>query len=139
MEIESAFEADVAVLSSSNCETATTTAAASAPASGTTIYSLNVSRLATILECKLARNDVAENTVHIRQTGHVVIEADLTSAEAVDDNGTSDPSIVKQLVITSIVNSLKNVDCDLPPLKEICEASQVIIYLLKINKENIKG
>lgn len=82
---------------------------------------LTVSKLGTRLECKLARNEVAE-TVHLRQTGPVTFESDLTTlkrlAVAIEEIDRLQESLK-----VSIGNALKNVDCDLPPFHEICENS----------------
>lgn len=70
---------------------------------------LSVSKLETRLELKLARREVEDETLHIRQTGHVVVEATLSK----DDDSLLD--ILKR----SLINALKNVDCDLPPMKDL--------------------
>ena len=87
---------------------------------------LSVSKLCTRLECKLARNGVEESTVHIRQTGHVTLESHLVgSCQNPNETSLERAQNIKNIMQLSIVNALKNVDCDLPPLSDICQNAQV--------------
>ena len=78
--------------------------------------SLSVTKLGTRIELKLASQD---DLVHIRQTGHVAVEASLKEPQASTE--------LLDLIKMTITNSLKNVDCDLPPLKDICYSHVSII------------
>ena len=87
---------------------------------------LTVSKLGTRLECKLARNETEDSTVHIRQTGHVVLESHLVgSCENPNQKSLERAQNIKNIMQKSIVNALKNVDCDLPPLSDICKNARV--------------
>ena len=98
MDIEAQFSADVTVsLSESVTESR-----------------LNVS-MQTRIECKLSRECMQDNMIHIRQTGHVTLDANWSSD--------SDSEEALGLIKFAIINVLKSVDCDLPPLSELCEVS----------------
>lgn len=105
MDLEAAFEADVDISYLNEPRRAR----------------LEVSKLRTRLECNLIPQLIDENTVHVRQTGHVDLKVvlELDEFEKAGEAG--------QLVRSSIIDSLKNVDCDLPPLSSICaESSEVV-------------
>jgi hypothetical protein len=93
---------------------------------------LSVSQLVTRLECKLARNGFEENTVHIRQTGHVTLESHLVgSCDNPNQTSLKRAQNIKNIMQRSIINALKNVDCDLPPLSGLISMNgQVCTYLL---------
>ena len=112
MDIEAAFEADIAVSMVTEIKSS---------------LRLDVSKLQTRIECKLARNGTEEKTIHIRQTGHVTLDADLMPAleEEAEEITTLSLQQVKDIITPLIIVALKKVDCDLPPLVDICENTQV--------------
>ena len=91
---------------------------------------LSVSQLVTRLECKLARNGFEEKTVHIRQTGHVTLESHLVgSCDNPNQTSLDRAQNIKNIMQRSIINALKNVDCDLPPLSGLISMNgQVCTY-----------
>ena len=96
MDIEAQFSADVKVNLSGKV----------------TESRLNVTLMQTRIECRLSRQCIQDNMIHIRQTGHVTLEAawsEHSDCEALN------------LIKLAIINVLKSVDCDLPPLSELCE------------------
>ena len=105
MDIEAQFSADVSVKSESETENR-----------------LNV-RLQTRIECKLSRECIQDNMIHIRQTGHVTLDANWSPehSENSGNSGNSNNEEALGLIKFAIINVLKSVDCDLPPLSELCE------------------
>ena len=74
---------------------------------------LNVTLMQTRIECKLSRQNIEDNMIHIRQTGHVNLEAAWSEPETDCE--------ALNLIQLAIINVLKSVDCDLPPLAELCQ------------------
>ena len=99
MDIEAQFSADVSVTLSEQV----------------TESRLCVTLMQTRIECKLSRQCIQDNVVHIRQTGHVTLDASWSEE--------SDSEEALNLIKFAIINVLKSVDCDLPPLSELCEVS----------------
>ena len=99
MDIEAQFSADVTVDKIS--------------ANTVTETRLNVTLMQTRIECKLSRQNIEDNMIHIRQTGHVNLEAAWSEPETDCE--------ALNLIQLAIINVLKSVDCDLPPLAELCQ------------------
>ena len=116
MDIEAAFELELSVLQSGE---------------ESKDMRLQVSKLASRLECKLARNENDGGTIHVRQTGHVALESDFLKLDSTNNTDEKTVEIVKKIVQDSIINALKNVDDDLPPLSDICENAWVSLNVYK--------
>lgn len=107
MDIEAQFSADVTVDKIS--------------ANTVTETRLNVTLMQTRIECKLSRQNIEDNMIHIRQTGHVNLEAAWSEPETDCE--------ALNLIQLAIINVLKSVDCDLPPLAELCQVRIHRIFL----------
>ena len=108
MDIEAQFSADVTVDKISANTDLTETR-------------LNVTLMQTRIECKLSRQNIEDNMIHIRQTGHVNLEAAWSEPETDCE--------ALNLIQLAIINVLKSVDCDLPPLAELCQVRIHRIFL----------
>ena len=82
---------------------------------------LNVTLMQTRIECKLSRQNTEDNMVHIRQTGHVNLEVAWSEPET--------DCVALNLIQLAIIHVLKSVDCDLPPLAELCEVGKIFIVM----------
>ena len=82
---------------------------------------LNVTLMQTRIECKLSRQNIEDNMIHIRQTGHVNLEAAWSEPETDCE--------ALNLIQLAIINVLKSVDCDLPPLAELCQVRIANLFL----------
>ncbi len=144
MDIDASFEADVMVSTTTEAESE------AGAQSANLMLILRVNRLSTRLECKLALDQLEDGEavailndgidgVHVRQTGHVVAEADLDAVEAEPVSVSADlVAKTRDLLTDAIVNSLKNVDCDLPPLGDLCSGTEVCNLNIKLKYQHLR-
>ncbi len=117
MDIQATFEADLSV---SLSKRGTTEAEKIGKHDGT----LLVSKLATRIELKLSIEDTQDKMVHIRQTGHVSIESEFLEPILIEQEEAINDATLVDMTRLSMINALKNIDCDLPPLTDLCENTQ---------------
>ena len=65
-----------------------------------------------------------ETPLHVRQTGHVTVDVELLTSTHCESC-----CLVQQMISVAITDALKNVDCDLPPLEELCGEPQVSVKI----------
>ena len=69
-----------------------------------------------------------ETPLHVRQTGHVTVDVELLTSTHCESC-----CLVQQMISVAITDALKNVDCDLPPLEELCGEPQVSVKKFRKN------